>query len=495
MALPRVSGLPEQEAGILAEVWKKWVEKAPKNHLMNVYADGHRAFSNLGISVPPQMARTRAALGWPAKAVGALARKHVFQGFSLDGTPDPFEVSEMLARNEFETALPQAIYSAYKQCCAFVSVTAGDTESGDPPVMIDFRDALWSAGLWDWRRRSLRAVLAITDTDMEGLPTSAILYVPWETWRLEKGLREWSATALGNRTGRILVNRLPYDPQLGRPFGRSRISPEVRYLTDAAIRTMVRTETSAEFFSSPQRWIMGADLSQFEGQDRWSAIMGRFLAVGPNEDGQIPEIGQFAQMSMEPHLSMYRQLAQNFCAATNLPQASVGIFADNPASAEAMQAAEYALSDEAEYQWRIFTSPLRSVLQDVVMVRDNLTEVPEETWRVGVKYTPPRYVSPQAASDYVLKVSQALPDISGTTVVMRRAGFSEEEILEIRAEQRRAQAGSVLDRLTELTRAQQPVPGEAEQAEQQDGDAAAGEDATQGPPSGPVQRSDGAGAP
>ena len=153
---------------------------------------------------------------------------------------------------------------------------------------------------------------------------------------------------------------------------------------------------------------------------------------------------------MEPHLSMYRQLAQNLCSATNMPTSSVGIFADNPASAEAMQAAEYALSDEAEYQWRVFTPALRRIIEDVVMVRDHSVTAPEESWKLAVNWTPARYVSPQASSDFIVKIAQAMPDVATTTVGMRRAGFTQQEIDQMQAETRRAGAASILDRLDKL---------------------------------------------
>ncbi len=236
---------------------------------------------------------------------------------------------------------------------------------------------------------------------------------------------------------------LAYDPQLDRPFGRSRITREVRYLTDAAIRTMVRTETTAEFFAAPQRWALNVDTAAFD-KDRWSAIIGRLLAISADEDGNTPQVGQFAQMSMEPHLSMYRQLAQNFCAATNLPQSAVGIYADNPASAEAMQAAEAALSDEAEYQWRMFKPALARIAQNVVLVRDELAEPPSEAWKIGVKYQPARYVSPQAAADFTVKAVGAIPSIGQTTEALRGLGYSKDTIEEMQTELLRGQASQAI---------------------------------------------------
>lgn len=454
-----VRGLPEDEQELLIQAWKLWTKRRAKNKLLDVYYDGHRAFRDLGISIPPQMQQTRAALGWPAKAVTALARKHVFEGFSMRGQVDAFDTADILAANSFDVELSQAITSAYKHSCAFLTVTQGDESLGEPPVLIQARDAGESAALWDQNRRQIEAFLTVTSTDDDNAPTHLLLFTRSNTWALSREGSRWEAASTGRTNGRLPVHPIVYDPQLSRPFGRSRITREVRYLTDAAIRTLVRAETSAEFFTSPQRYILGVDSDAADQMDRWTAIIGRIQVLSPNENGDTPQVGQFQQLSMSPHLEMYRQLAQNFCAATNLPQSQVGLFADNPASAEAMQAAEAALADEAEAQWRIFTGPLRRLLQDVVMTREKLNEPPAESWGVDVRWTPARYASPAASADFAVKMVQAFPDLAGSTTLMRRAGLTESDLAAIQAEGSKT---SILDHLDALTnqQTQGDEPGE-----------------------------------
>lgn len=449
----RISGLPDEEQTTFLRLWQKWQQHSNKNKLLSVYYDGHRAFQDLGISIPPQMTRTKAALGWPQKVVTMLARRHVFEGYSLNGAPDAFEANEILSANNYDLDLAQAITSAYKHSFSLLTVTQGDETIGEPPVVVQARDAEWSAALWDTRRRIIEAALTIDKTDKYGQPTGAIMYTHTAIWRIDA--REngggWKAEKLGDTPNRIFVEVLCYDPQLNRPLGHSRITREVRYLTDAAVRTMVRAETSAEFFSSPQRYVLGAERADFAGQDRWSAIMARVQVLEPNENGDIPSVGQFSQMTMSPHLEMYRQLAQNLCAATNLPQSAIGVFAENPASAEAMQASEAALADEAEYQWRIFTAPLRRTLQNIIMVRDKLDEPPAESWKTSVKWTPARYSSPSSAADFAVKMVSAFPSLQESQTLMRRAGLTEDDLADINAENRKKNAVSLLDRALAVT--------------------------------------------
>lgn len=462
ISLPvRAIGLSDDDKETLEALLKVWQRKRRNNLLLSVYYDSEQPLRDLGISLPPAMRTVKAALGWPQKAVSALARKHVFEGFSAGGNTDPFEVNEILERNRFELELTQSISSAYKHSCAFLTVLSGDESDGEPPVMVQARDAENSAAIWDKRRREISSFLAITETDSDGKPSGAVMMTRTAVYTLTYKFNVWRvAKSQPNRTGRVLAEPIVYDPQLNREFGRSRITREVRYLTDAAVRTMLRTETSAEFYASPQRWAMGADESAFKDKDRWSAVMGRVLALGLNENGEAATVGQFPQMTMEPHLSQYRQLAQNFCAATGLPQSSVGLFADNPASAEAMQAAEVALSDEAEYQWRVFRPQLVRVLQNVWMFANNEHTPPAESWGVNVNWTPARYVSPQAASDWAVKAAAVDPGLAGTSVLRRRLGLSQGEIEELQSEARLSAAPSVLDRV--LARQNTPPATESE---------------------------------
>src|SRR5690606_31264922 len=148
------------------------------------------------------------------------------------------------------------------------------------------------------------------------------------------------------------VEVLPHKPSLSRPFGKSRISRAVMSLTDSGVRTLLRSEVSAEFFSAPQRYALGVDEDTFVGPDgqpipAWQAIIGRMFAVGKDEDGGIPTVGQFAQQSFEPHFAQIRQLASLVSAEFNMTPRSFGMVQDNPESAEAIIEAKEDLTLDA----------------------------------------------------------------------------------------------------------------------------------------------------
>src|SRR5690625_5186076 len=72
---------------------------------------------------------------------------------------------------------------------------------------------------------------------------------------------------------------------------------------------------------------------------------------------------------------------------------------------------------------------------------------PTELSRVMVNHEPARYVSPSSASNWAVQAVQSDPTLSGTRVILRRLGLSEGEIDEIRSDQSRGEAPSVLDQL------------------------------------------------
>src|SRR5699024_4047749 len=107
-----------------------------------------------------------------------------------------------------------------------------------------------------------------------------------------------------------------------------------------------RTEVAAEFYSAPQRVLLGSDESAFRNQDgsiktAWQAILGRVWAV-PDDDGAATpraDIKEFTQASQQPHVDQLRAWAQLFAGETSIPLSSLGISGDaNPTSSDAYAA-------------------------------------------------------------------------------------------------------------------------------------------------------------
>ena len=445
----RIAGVTDAELDVIRSAFARWRAKESRNRLRSVYYDGKMPVKDLGISTPPQVKqRVKAVLGWPAKACTMLAERSVFERFvAPGGSDDPFELSAVLDDNRFDIELPQAIVSAYKHSCSFLTVAKGDTASGEPEVLLQARSAEWVGALWDKRRRVVSAMVAIVDTDRDGNPTAFDVYLPDVVLmcsRTPSGA--WRADRRPNPLGAVQAEPLTWDSQLDRPFGRSRISRAVMSITDNALRTILRTEVSAEFYAAPRMAALGVAEDAFK-RGKWSAALDRWFALTKDEEGDTPTVQQFPQMTMQPLLDLYRSYASQFQGETGIPISSLGIVTDQPSSAEAMYAGTADLINAARIANRGHGAALRRVAQMVVAVRDGADAgKSDEVRRVQTSWVNPAFTSPTASADALVKLAVVFPWLSESETALEFAGFTGAEITRLMADKRRASGGSLLDR-------------------------------------------------
>lgn len=437
----------------LTQLINQWGKKKPRNDLRTIYYEGKNALRDLGISLPPSMRTIDVVLGWPAKAVNALSARCQFDGYVLSsGSEDTFDIAGLMSEAGAAITYQQAITASQVHSTSFLTITPG--ADGEPPVLILPRSARSATGIWDQRTRTLTDGLSVTKFDAElGLPTELVWYSREHvtTFRRTSG-GQWESDSQTNRLGRVWMEPLIFRPEPERPFGHSRISRGVMSLTDAGLRVLARSEAHAEFFASPQRYALGAEKEAFgNGSDRWNAVMSRLLTISKDEDGDMPTVGQFPQMSMQPHFDHLRALAALFAGETSIPLGSLGIVQDNPSSAEAIYAAKEDLVIEANAAMRVYGEALQRVAVTAVMMRDNLTEVPRELAGVRTRWRNAATPSVVSSSDAVSKQVAALPWLAESEVVLEELGFTEEQIIRLRADKRRLSGSTVLDRLREAS--------------------------------------------
>ena len=466
-----VVGLAEDDAALMARLVKQWQAKRARNALRRQYRDMQVNVAFLGASVPPYMRdQLDIVCGWPDKAVTSLASRCMWDGVtSPSGEEDPIGAMSLLHENRFDLLVPELVDATLTYCCSFVVALPGDPAAGDPDVVVTGADALWATGLWDVRRRGLEAGLLVDSADDNGKPTSMLLLTAEHVTRLALGDRGWVAVArMDHSLGRVPMEPLPYRPALGRPFGRSRISREVMSITDRVVRAGFRTEVSSDLYAAPALLLLGADETMFQDAQGekvplWSWYMGRLKSLPKDEDGDKPDLQVIPQQSMEPFLAMKRALAAEFASATSLPISALGIVQDNPSSAEAIYAAKEDLVIEAQNTTRSIGYGLNRIVQDAICLRDGIpvTEMDDEVRNLATRWRNPAMPSVVSQSDAVVKQISAIPELAQTDVALEELGYSAEQIVRIRSQIKRAQAGGVLDRLLAST----PTPPEQEPQE------------------------------
>ncbi|MBP2211093.1 hypothetical protein JOJ87_001437 [Rhodococcus ruber] len=462
-AFPQVPGLDHTDQNTLDSLVKQWRQKRVRNEIRTEYYRGTNRLKDLGISIPPQLREVETVIGWGTKAVDMLANRCLLEGFVVPGlSTEDLGVDEIWDDNRLTIEAPQAHTSAMTHSVAFLTTTLGDTAAGEPEVLITARSAVTGTGLWDPRRRRLSAALSIVDSDSSGV-SELVMYLPDRVLTMRRGARNrWDIREVKHSLGRVPVEPLVFRPNLDRPLGTSRLSRAAMSIIDRAVRTVLRSEVAAEFYAAPQRYVLGADPDMFQGADGqvrtgWESIMGRLLAMGRDENDELPTVGQFPQISMQPHIDQLREAATEFAGVTNLPVSSLGVIQDNPSSAEAMDAATADLVADAEIATMVFGVAWEQAMRTGIQLRDNLTELPPELRKIRAKWSDPSRQTLAAAADTASKVVTAAPSLADTDVLYELLRLSPTQIARVRADQRQSSVRTVLDRIGTIANPTDPA--------------------------------------
>lgn len=109
------------------------------------------------------------------------------------------------------------------------------------------------------------------------------------------------------------------------------------YYQSYAKRTLERADITAEFYSFPQKYVLGTDQDS-EPLDTWKATISAMLEFTVGENNTAPTVGQFTTSSMTPFTEQLKTAAAGFAGETGLTLDDLGFVSDNPSSVEAIRA-------------------------------------------------------------------------------------------------------------------------------------------------------------
>lgn len=444
-----ISGLTAAEQDLYRRLLRRLLEKRGRNRLRSKYYDGRNELKDIGYSLPPVAKDIEIVVGWPEKAVEALANRVVLDGVTMqDGSDLSSRVADLLDENDLRNTATSAHADALVHSCSFIAALSGDTAIGEPEAIIQEFSADNATGIWDKRRHGLSDALLVDVSD-DGKSVQSIFLMDYEHTVVivpaGPGYQVYDRTS---NTGRIPCELLAYKPDAKRPFGRSRISRTVMSLTDSAVRTFLRSEMQAELYSVPPRYFLGVEPELFRDENdneipTWKLMMDHILAIPKDKDGEKPEVGQFPQYSFEPHSAQLRQTASMFAAATSMPPDMMGVLTDNPSSAEAIDKAQKELCLAAE-QCQAWFGP---AWERIIGRAQKLAGTDGSVQAVACQWRNPSTPSRAAAADAAVKLVQAgiLPADSDVTYDM--LDLSDRQRRTLRKEQRAARAQGNIDQL------------------------------------------------
>lgn len=369
------------------------------------YYEGTAVVRNLEIAVPATLSNIGVAVGWPATTVDVQAERIGFLRWT--GTENTLlsPLEEITQNSDFDVEFSNTVIDSLLAGVAFMQVTAG--ENG---VEISAVSPSSATGDYDPQTRLLSTGYQTLTDPVSGVVTE-YLYTPEETIVLEDGA---VVERLPNVLGRVPLVRFGNKIHASHMEGRSEITPTIRYCTDHAIRTMLGMEINREFYTTPQRWAMNADMSQF-GVDEdspveerrrkgWEATAGRMLALPPNGDGTSPMVGQFTAAPPTPYIEELRCLSQMVAAEAALPASYFGFTTANPTSADAIRLEEVRLLKRVEDKQRYWRRPMREIAR--IALGFHYGELVDETVLngLGVQWLDPAAPTNAATADEVVKL-------------------------------------------------------------------------------------------
>lgn len=440
--------LPDDELRIIAELQRRLEAHKPVNALIEGYYEGSYRVDQLKISIPPELEnQLRTVVGWPGTTVDVLEERLDFIQWN---EPTDFGLAQIFDDNELEVESGLGHLDALTYGIGFICVGAGGVSEPSPLVTVE--SARNTTGLWDARQRRLTAALTVHAND-SGDVLWATLYLPDSTVQLSRQSvgAVWRVDDRDeHRLGRVPVVQLVNRPRSGRRVGRSEITRAVRGYTDTAVRTLSGMEVNREFYSAPQRYVLGAGPSAFVDNEGnpipgWQTIMGRVWGLDRGEDEELPQVGQFPASSPGPYLEQIRGLAQLLAAEAAIPPTYLGFATDQAASADAIRAMEARLVKRAERRQTVFGTAWREVARLAMLVRDGV--VPDEFNQVSVKWRDAATPTRSAAADEATKLVSAGVLPPDSSVTYDRIGLAPVEQRQLDADKRRSSVGQLMEQL------------------------------------------------
>lgn len=413
----------------------------PKVQRKYEYYEADNDIRDFGIATPAKLVHLTPGIGWASRAVNTLSDRVVFEGFAKD----TFGINQYLESINGFGIINNVKHDAYIGGCAFVAVS--DDYETDRKILVPFT-AQEATGVIDQTTGLLEYGLAVTrwaepqpkrKVGMRFDPADYIVFTPVYTAVF---INRELAEIIPNPTGRTLLHPITRRASANRPLGKSRISNTVRRIINEVGRQKRREEIAEEFYSLPQRYINGLAEGAKKDSNLDSAI-GKVWAITKDEDGDKPDIGQLAQMSIDQFETAKKDKARDFCAETGLTLRNLGYETSNPSSPESLMAMSDDLLLEATNSQEEMGKQIKELCITLRLALDESANVPDALRQIVPAWKPIFQVDIGAAGDAIFKLFEVMPELQGSVAGYRFLGLSIKEAEELKAKREAATSGSI----------------------------------------------------
>lgn len=454
----------DDEAEVYGRMRRTIAVHQRRNVVRSQYAEAEHLVERLGLRLPNGRTIEQTPLHWPAKAIEVFSSRFTPEFYSMQSGSEYLDMLQgVWVDSQVGFSEQLAIRSALRHGPAFVFTSRGDTSIGEPEVIVSAQSALSATCEMDPRTRRVTAALELLDGRKANLYLPGVtLYVSLMAGGRLVVLEEYPASQ------RVMCAPYIHGATLERPFGSSRITRSVMGHTDAAVRTFMRQEVSAEWYAAPRERLLGVGADAFdEDAPGWakSVIGGTDVLpdIHPDDDPDVPdelrraEINYAPQMTMQPFSDQFRLIASQFSGASSIPLHYLGIVQDsNPTSGEAIEAADIDLVRAVNDEKPSLDMGRRMLAVNILTVLDE--DVPAEVLRsIAPRWGDPRFKSIQERSEFVARQVEVGNFQRGTEATLAQLPLTPEDV-RIHAEaNRRAQGAATVAAVLDRPRPAEPT--------------------------------------
>ena len=373
-------------------------KKQPRVKRRYEYYDMKKQVEYFSKLLPSEYRWMSHTLGWSTKAVDSIADRLNFNEFRDDN----FFMQEIYELNNSDVLFDSAILSALIGSCSFIYIAE---QEGYPSLQVV--DGYNATGIVDDTTGLLKEGYAVLERDKNGNVTLEAYLEPGRTTIYENKIL---TEVIENTAPYPLLVPIIHRPEATRPFGRSRITRACMSYQQGALRTLKRSEICSEFYSFPQKYVLGLDDdAEF---DKVKATYSSFLRFGNNENGEKPTLGSFTQQSMSPFLDELKMFASLFAGESGLTMDDLGFASSNPSSSEAIRASHESLRLSTRKAQKCFAVGFINAGYLAACVRDKKDYARKEIYRTKIAWEPIFGVDAStlgAIGDSVQKIETSFP--------------------------------------------------------------------------------------
>jgi len=386
-------------------------------HRLDRYYDGKQPLNYLAPEIAAQVGRRLSSLviNWPRTIADSVQRRTYVEGFRVgnDGSIDA-ELARLWQENDLDETSQLAQLDALVHGRAFLMVWGSDVDPLTPRITVESAHQVVVS-----RTPGSREVRSALKRWTDGDQDHATLYLQDEILRFTKPSRragvvgKWELLdRFDNPLATVPVVPLVNRPRLLKLDGESELT-DVIPLADAVNKLATDMIVASEFHAMPRRWATGIQIPTGPDRERlqadaaayWdNATKGKTWLAG---DGV--QFGQFSEASLDNFVSAIQLLTAQIAAVAGLPPHFLGINTDNPASADAIRAAEATLVERAQEKHRTWSGAYEQAMRLAVAAREGVPvySLDSDLRRMETVWRDPATPTPAQSMDAAVKGVQA----------------------------------------------------------------------------------------